>query len=59
LAGAEPVEEVLGEIPRLLQEAPRRDKSLQAVKTLGVLSPQDELLSDTIQLVDQALNRAV
>jgi hypothetical protein len=34
-------------------------KSLQAVKTLGVLSPQDELLNDTIQLVDQALNRAV
>jgi hypothetical protein len=33
-------------------------KSLQAVKTLGALPPQDELLNDTIQLVDQALNRA-
>jgi hypothetical protein len=31
-------------------------KSLQAAKTLGALSPQDELLEDTIQLVDQALN---
>jgi hypothetical protein len=29
------------------------------VKTLGALPPQDELLNDTIQLVDQALNRAV
>jgi hypothetical protein len=34
-------------------------KSLQAVKTLGALPPQDEVLNDTIQLVDQALNRAV
>jgi hypothetical protein len=34
-------------------------KSLQAVKTLGVLPPQDELLNDTIQLVDQALGRAI
>jgi hypothetical protein len=34
-------------------------KSLQAAKTLGALPPQDELLDDTIQLVDQALNRAV
>jgi hypothetical protein len=34
-------------------------RSLQAVKTLGALPPQDELLNDTIQLVDQALNRAV
>jgi hypothetical protein len=33
-------------------------KSLQAVKTLGALPPQDELLNDTIQLVEQALNRA-
>ncbi len=33
-------------------------KSLQAVRTLGALPPQDELLNDTIQLVDQALNRA-
>ena len=33
-------------------------KSLQAVKTLGALPPQDELLNDTIQVVDQALNRA-
>jgi hypothetical protein len=34
-------------------------KSLQAVKTFGALPPQDELLNDTIQLVDQAVNRAV
>jgi hypothetical protein len=34
-------------------------KSLQAAKTLGALPPQDELLNDTIQLVDQALNEAV
>jgi hypothetical protein len=33
-------------------------RSLQAAKTLGALPPQDELLDDTIQLVDQALNRA-
>jgi hypothetical protein len=33
-------------------------KSLQAAKTLGALPPQDELLNDTIQIVDQALNRA-
>ena len=34
-------------------------KCLQAVKALGALPPQDELLNDTIQLVDQALDRAV
>jgi hypothetical protein len=34
-------------------------KSLQAAKTLGALPPQDDLLTDTIQVVDQALNRAV
>jgi hypothetical protein len=34
-------------------------KSLQAAKTLGALPPQDELLDDTIQLVELALNRAV
>ena len=33
-------------------------KSLQAAKALGALPPQDELLNDRIQLVDQALNRA-
>jgi hypothetical protein len=33
-------------------------KSLQAAKTLGALPPQDELLNDTIQLLDQTLNRA-
>jgi hypothetical protein len=33
-------------------------KSLQAAKALGALPPQDELLNDTIQLVDQALNGA-
>jgi hypothetical protein len=31
-------------------------KSLDAVKTLGALPPQDELLEDTIQVVDQSLN---
>jgi hypothetical protein len=34
-------------------------KSLQAVRTLGVLPPRDELLDDTILLVDQALDAAV
>jgi hypothetical protein len=34
-------------------------KSLQAVKTLGTLPSEDELLDDTIQLVDQALNDAI
>ena len=34
-------------------------KSLQAVKTLGALPSEDELLDDTIQLVDQALNDAI
>ena len=33
-------------------------KSLQAVKTLGALPPDDELLEDTIEAVDQALNTA-
>ena len=32
-------------------------KSLQAVKTLGALPSEDELLDDTIQLVDQAAER--
>jgi hypothetical protein len=34
-------------------------KSLQAVKTLGALAPQDELLNDTLDLVDLALDEAV
>jgi hypothetical protein len=34
-------------------------KSLQAVRTIGALPPRDELLEDTIELVDQALDRAV
>jgi hypothetical protein len=34
-------------------------KSLQAVRALGVLPPRDELLDDTVQLVDQALDEAV
>ena len=33
-------------------------KSLMAAKSLGVLSQEDELVDDTIQLVDQALNRS-
>jgi hypothetical protein len=31
-------------------------KSLQAAKTLGALPPQDELLEDTIQVIDGSLN---
>lgn len=34
-------------------------KSLEAVRTLAVLPPQDELLDDTIELVEQALMEAV
>lgn len=34
-------------------------KSLQAVRALGVLPTRDELLDDTMQLVDQALDEAV
>ena len=34
-------------------------KSLQAVKALGAPPSEDELLEDTIQLVDQALNDAI
>jgi hypothetical protein len=34
-------------------------KSLEAVRTLGALPPQDELLEDTIQIVDQSLNTFV
>jgi hypothetical protein len=34
-------------------------KSLQAVKALGAFPPQDEVLNDTIQLVDEALDKAV
>jgi hypothetical protein len=33
-------------------------RSLEAVKTLGAFEPQDELLNDTIDLVDLALNEA-
>jgi hypothetical protein len=34
-------------------------KSLQAVRTLGALPSEEELLEDTIQLFDQALNGAI
>ena len=34
-------------------------KSLEAIKTLGALSPQDELLGDTMQVVDLAMTAAV
>jgi hypothetical protein len=34
-------------------------KSLRAVKTLGALPSEEELLEDTIQLFDQALNDAL
>jgi hypothetical protein len=33
-------------------------KSLLAAKSLGVLSQEDELVDDTIQLVDEALDAA-
>jgi hypothetical protein len=34
-------------------------KALHAVRTIGALPPRDELLEDTIELVNQVLNRAV
>jgi hypothetical protein len=34
-------------------------KSLQAAKTLGALPPEDELLDDTIEVVDNALASAI
>jgi hypothetical protein len=34
-------------------------RSLQAVKTLGALPPEDELLEDTMQVVDRALDLAI
>jgi hypothetical protein len=34
-------------------------KALHAVKTLGALPPQDELLNDTLHIVDLTLDRAV
>jgi hypothetical protein len=34
-------------------------KSLQAVKTLRAVPPHDELLDDTIEIIDQALNAAI
>ncbi len=34
-------------------------KALQAVRMLGSLPPQDELLSDTLQVVDVTLNGVV
>ena len=34
-------------------------RSLQAAKTLGAMQPEDELLEDTIELVDQALDVAI
>ena len=34
-------------------------KALHAVKTLGALPPQDELLNDTPHIVDLMLDRAV
>jgi hypothetical protein len=33
-------------------------RSLEAARTLRIVPPQDELLEDTIQLVDQALRNA-
>ncbi len=34
-------------------------KALQAVKTIGALPPQDDLLNDTMQMVDVTLNAFV
>jgi hypothetical protein len=34
-------------------------KSLQAAKTLGALPPEDELLDDTIEVVDNALESGI
>jgi hypothetical protein len=34
-------------------------RSLQAVRTLGLVARQDELLTDTLQLIDVALDEAV
>ncbi len=34
-------------------------KSLQTVRTLGFFAPQDELLDDTVHLVDLVLNETV
>jgi hypothetical protein len=34
-------------------------RSLQAVRTLGLVPRQDELLTDTLQLIDVALDEAV
>src|SRR5262249_41614859 len=34
-------------------------KTLPDIKTLGGLATEDELLDDTIQLIDQALNDAI
>jgi hypothetical protein len=34
-------------------------KSLQAVRTLAILPPRDELLDDTMEAVDRALEQAL
>jgi hypothetical protein len=33
-------------------------RSLEAVRTLGLVAPQDDLLTDTLQLIDVALEEA-
>lgn len=33
-------------------------RSLEAIRTLGLVERQDELLTDTLQLIDAALNEA-
>jgi hypothetical protein len=57
-AAARGAREELHELKLTFGELTLIYKSLQAVKTLGSLPPQDELLNDTMQLVDQALNKA-
>jgi hypothetical protein len=34
-------------------------KSLQAVRTLALLPPEDELLDDTMEIVDRALDQGM
>jgi hypothetical protein len=34
-------------------------RSLEAMRTLGLIQPQDDLVTDTLQLIDVALDEAV
>jgi hypothetical protein len=48
-----------GELTLTFDELALIYKSLQAVKALGALPPEDELLDETIEIVDQALDLAI